>query len=332
MATLLYNSDRNDPGSKRYFQKTADLIAIFWLFHKELLRTGQAEFSYSFDEYTHMEPFSPSAEIKEERSHGGNDPIDIVRKYSIGVERSIERSWGIFLREMGFNVRPFAIGDKTSFVFPKSAKIFISEYTKHLINDVQELGKIYSTGGMGQDFKVENTIALGIETGSEVTGQLDAIIGDEMKPVFVLLISKIRGKYNRPAQREIGIPDLHVGDLYNYDLLHPVDGIDRQRLRQYDFGTAIGCPASIKISPQTKKFLQETHGITFEGTMLGDFATMFHDKFREVRLWYKKLNDGDKLKLVTKENRNILDGKVWDTIKDTNDSPQSRCPYSKERF
>lgn len=330
MQILFDNSDRNNPGSWEYFQKTSDVISIFWLFHKRLLETGNASFAYSYDNKTvSLVPFSPSVEFE----YPGNiAPLDMVSKYADGVECSMKRSWGIFLRGLGFNARDFVVGDHVEFILPDSVKPLLASYTRELIEDVQVLGETYAVQASGKRFKAKEIIPLGMETGSEVTTQLDAIFGEEMNPLYAILVSKIRGDFNREAHAAIGIPDTKKRYPWSYDLLEPINGIDREKLKAHDYGVAIGCPASMKPSPQTKAFLQDEFGVLVERTMLDDFATQLHYNFDTVRSWYQQLNTEGRMKLVTQKDRDTLEGRIWNTIKGNDDLPQLRCPYSKERF
>lgn len=319
---MIYNPnvrDRTNRGLLVYSQKMADVIGIFWEFHKKRIELGEQDFSKGFGENVDY------GQVIERHRYGGTDPVDIINIYSGGIQISFQESMGHFFN----GIRSKSIRDISTDTRP-----FFLDYTRNLLDETQRMGSLYSGFARGENYSVHRTVEAGAETGSTVVPQIDAIFGDSLKTVYPLILAKVELRHNQRVQSQVGLRTVDNGRILepDFNLLDPKHGINRQQLSKFGYGEAVGCPVAMPVTPRTKEFLRdECNTIPTSPTMLEDFAKVVHEDMAvKVRSWYSLLAPDLAKEVVDQRNRDLLDGRIWETVQGVNPLPRSRCPYSKE--
>ncbi len=343
------DSNRNDPRFVEYYQTLADIIGIFWQFHKERVESGNIEFTYmkefQYPGYNFI-PFDPQVKANKyptlkEKYLGGLlykniSTYNVVENFGMETSSTLIASWMQFLEGVGTidHLPNFLNGMPEP---PESLQRFMSPYARSLIDKAGDLGKDLSKVELTNKYEVGAVVSAGMNTGTKVTTQLRALFDEDFKTIMPVILSKVRLGDIEEARTEIGIKSsrsVNTGDA-NYNLLdNSKYGLDVERLKEFGLGDTLGCPASMKVSEPAKQFLKEC-GVEVSGTMLEDFAGVASEKFEHyVGSWYRDLSPREQRKLVEPETRKILDG---DVLKEARQKSQTKleCPYrsgSRERM
>lgn len=222
----------------------------------------------------------------------------------------LSASWQQFLEGLGADYTGSFLGGTS---IPESARRFMDPYVRYLIGRAGVLGKDLSKVGLRDGYSVKSLVGAGIATGAEVTTQLRAVFGEEFRPIMTVMISKVRLADVENARRGVGLTKKRLGSHEGgaeYSLLdNSPQGLNRERLKELGLGDALGCPASMKVSQETKEFLKERGVDVSSITMLEDFATMTADEFDHyVGEWYRGLSAPQRKLFVESETRRVIDG------------------------
>jgi len=316
--------NRDNPGFREYYQTLADVITIFWEFHKERLTIGDTVFAHGELDKIPYDAGKDYKKLARGRLMSEYPPID---QFIMHAQIAMKDSWIDFLKGLTL-VQP---ENKRKFNVPESCKRFMHPYVYDLVVHAQELGEKYSKFETGHEYRVQTGVVAGIDTGVRVTTQLSAIFGEDFNPLDPVRISKVSLEKVGYATGGIG---RHTEDVpaTSYYMLHPEQRLNTDMLRQLDYGKAEGCPAGLPSSAQTKKFLREECGIEVKGTMLEDFARVLHTEFNQsVRSWVENLHPRQRQDYLRQEERRLLEGKVWAPIKTGEVDFGQGCPFSRER-
>ena len=75
-------SNRNIPEFTEYYQTLADIIGIFWQFHKERVESGNIDFAYMYDPDTfRLIPFDPQIKVDSWRKNNNFDTHKIIGNF-----------------------------------------------------------------------------------------------------------------------------------------------------------------------------------------------------------------------------------------------------------
>lgn len=329
------SSNRNNPKFVEYYQTLADVIGIFWEFHKRRIQSGNIEFALTeHPETRKLVPFNPLLKTDLWQKGGNLHPHKVLEDFSDAVLETHQGSWQQFLEGLG---RDSIKGSLAEVEVPEGAKKFFDPYIEGLIVRVEQLGTELSRVHFKEGFSISSLGNAGFNTGTMVTTQLIGLFGDEFRPLTAVLISKVRLEDVGLARKEVGLPAISLkGEfeipLGDYSLLDnsPL-GLNRDRLRELGLGDTLGCPAGMKISHETQEFLV-SKGVSLSGkTMLEEFAGMMSEQFdRYLGFWYRGLTTLQRQTLIDPETERVLAGEVRRLALQENDLP--RCPYSKERI
>lgn len=327
-------ASRNDQRFQEYYQKLADVIGIFWVFHRERIARRNLPFSgtYEFEgTNTIVKPLNLNRCPREGR---------ILNFWAEGVRDVFIGSWNQFLQRL--DRYQFSVCIPIANEVPDSVNVFFSEgnqrYIGPLIQSAERLGGEISQVALHDGYTVEAVVSAGINTGSEVTTQLKALFGPSSQESLPLMISKIHLDSVNQARRGIGITKTRVGSHEGNPLYYLVDdsplGIDREVLKSFGLGEAIGCPAGLPITQETRDFLTRL-GFDPPRTMLGDFAIVLSSEFdRTVLAWYERLPEDERRRRIHPDELRLLSGEARKAaIEEAKTRREGGCPFGhgKER-
>src|SRR5579859_3231617 len=135
MNPRFYPRDRRNSWLQNYFQDTADIIGIFWQFHKKRVLTGNIAFSLIGDE-----GFNINKVIKPDRQ------VDLINPFSGGTIISLHTS----LQQFMLANMNAPISNESRFPIPASCNLLIDDYVKELIQRTKQKGAMYSGFASGE--------------------------------------------------------------------------------------------------------------------------------------------------------------------------------------
>lgn len=332
MTEVLTTPGKNiDPGLEAYYQSTADLLAIFWQFHKERLVRNNLFYAYSAD----GQEFSVKGLLD---NHSVNaKPLEMIHEFDEAVKRSMVNSWFQFVGGVGGGIYPHDFF-YWKITVPDYSKRFMGEYTRELYERTWGLGVLYSQTGRGSDFYLHKTVNSGMNTGIIGTSFLSALLADSFHYVHPVKLAKTKLNKLNGALTELGaqVPELPKVDhtervqdpTYEYPLLHATRILDPERLHELGYGEAIGCPARMRPSEETRTYLRDECGVEVKGSVLQEFAVRHHQEFESrVREPYQLLSLGERAQHTSLNSWLLMDGEVWEAVK-TAGKGSSGCPFS----
>ncbi len=308
-------SNKDNPRFVEYYQVLADLIGIFWQFHKQRIESKNIEFAYMYNaESNTHERFNPKKESEARQKEKHYRPYRVIEDFGNCVSRTLQASWDQFLNGVGIPK-----WDRESFINsiqpPESIKKHFSDpYIRSLVDRAGELGKELSSVSLRDDYSVKAVVNAGISTGSEVTTQLRALFGKVFNPVLAVVISKVSLKNVDDARSGIGLTEVigggHEG-IPQYSLLNASkDFLDKDKLKMLGLGKTLGCPAGIKISKDAERFLKKCGINTSPETMLEGFASMVNEQAKPyLEEWFCNLSEMGRQQILEPETREVLEGK-----------------------
>lgn len=134
---------RGDPKLKEFYQTIADVIGVFWQFHKERLQIGDIIFApVGVDN----KPFNPEERYQEfiaqrEKQHDNgqaNDEYSMIGDFRKCVVYSMISSWVDFLKGLGFTT---VGGNDRELHISQPSERFLHPYVYNLVTQAEELGK-----------------------------------------------------------------------------------------------------------------------------------------------------------------------------------------------
>jgi hypothetical protein len=321
-----------DPGLEVYYKSTADLLAIYWQYHKERLERKNLHYAYNSE----GKAFDLGKMIKH---HDPNsEPIDVLGEYGEGVERSIVNSWFQFAGWVGAGV---ASGDffNWNIGIPDYSKRFFAPYVRDLYTQTWGLGAQHTQAVTSEFYKLHEIVNNGMNTGIIVSTYFSALLEDSFSFIPPHKLAKIKLRKSRLALNEIGaqgkdLPKVDHGEQiqdpeYFYPLLDPEKILDPKRLHELGYGKTPGCPARMRPTDETIRFLRDECGVIVSGIMLQEFAVMNHKEFgRLVREPYEALSEEQRIKHISLNTRLLLDGEVWEAVKSRSKKSSGRCPIT----
>ncbi len=125
---------RNNPLHEEYSQALADVIGVFWKFHKDRLDCGNLAFALEYDPTKHAyAPFDPQTKVAQRQR-------PIIADFANALRITMQSSWRQYLCEFG--IKPF-VKERVDIPIPvpESSKRFVDQYALGLINNANELGE-----------------------------------------------------------------------------------------------------------------------------------------------------------------------------------------------
>jgi hypothetical protein len=325
------SSNRDNPNLVAYYQDLADILGIFWQFHKERIQSGNIALALQNDyEAGTVVPFDSMHKIERWRRHGNFRTHKITQDFAESVKSTMQASWQQFLAGLGTHSIKAMLDNVP---VPEDQRRFFDQYTRDLAVRADEGVKKYSRADLRDDTSLSGVGEAGMHIGSEATVQLCAIFGDEFKPNSALLLSKINQNDVGDGLKEIGLLrrfDQSVGGASpEYTLLdNSSSGLNRERLRELGLGSTLGCPAAMRVSSETEGYLRSKGVTPSTPTMLEDFAVMTSEQFNHsVREMYAGLTHRQKQTFIDPEQNRILSGEARKVAT----SERRSCPYGKEK-
>ena len=314
-----------------YYQKLADILTIFWEYHKARLEAGTIAFGYELTTGGVRPYHGPTDAIHEMQQSaetlGWEKPmkLDIINPFSRAVFRSLNVSWQDFVT---FNhaaeqqLRMSGHRDQdTEYVKRHRGKRagvesmpFKDLYVDKLIHAcVQEEFKMQSHGHFTE------IIPGGLGTGVNTTVDLLAVMNRFFKPAMPLLVS-------RTSLEALALTRSAVGrnSLLNTQPYHGIDPtsptmFDMQTLIEAGYGRAMGCPAGRMPTEETQQFLETAIGHRVERPMLIDFSRALAAEYdRTIGEWWRGLDDAGReqaAQQITEECYMLVSGKKLEEIR-----------------
>lgn len=334
-------SNRNNPTIVGAYKALADVIGIFWQFHDERIRLGNIPFAATTEYGKRFPPvpFTPQRLIDESRGRPGITTLNPIRNFNEAVLETMDSSFQQFL--VGNKVvtpRPHFL-QRTE--IPEPTKRFFHPFVTQRIQEAVTLfDDIYPTPpelvyGMTERRAREvvtqrfgNRVRQGMRTGSNVTTQLHLLFGEEFRPRMAIAISKISLEHLADGTNEIGLDEKNR----SYTLLdNSTLGLDRKRLRELDAGDTLGCPASMKVSPEAEIFLEQRGVDVSDTTMLDDFSAKLPARV-ELHMgdWFRGLSPAEREMIrIAPDELSILTGEARRSALEIRES--QGCPYGHGR-
>jgi hypothetical protein len=327
---------------EQYIGKFADLLGIFWQYHKEVLANNSPfplPFAMQYDGGKLID-FNPQTEFDKAKAEGKN--YNPIIDYDMAVATSLIQSWFRFVADLGIrNQSKFAerLADGTFFSIPYDARRFGLSYTQNLFNEVQQLGEEVSNLDpvINSRYTVTEIGAHGIDTGSVVVNRFLAVLGETVNPSGAIKAARTRFEDLEGTRRSLGVPEFSPEDVSvqnavplqepRYDgFADTPSGVNEKVLQQFGYQQegVSGCPAARRVSEPTRKFLSERGITNSPPPMLTDFLLMNKPVFEtRVRSWYNALSPEDK-NVISPYERAVLEGKR------NPHKEGARCPFPRK--
>lgn len=321
--------DQKQPLSP-YYQKLADVLTIFWEYHKARLDAGTIAFGYE-DGGRGLQPYNGPAEtIHDARQSaeilGWENPMqmDIINPFSRAVLRSLNVSWRDFvsqyppaLREDMASIWQDEVRDikqRLRIQHGDEVRPFTDDYVENLIADcVQDQHELQSP------ILFASSIPAGLSTGTYVTTDLLAVMNRFFKPAMPLLVSRTSLRSLAETRAAVG-RNFHRG-AESYIGIDPTSPtmFDMQTLIEAGYGRAMGCPAGRMPTEETQQFLESAIGHRVEKPMLIDFSRALAGEYdRTIGEWWRGLDDVAREQAIqgmTKECYMLVSGKKLEEIR-----------------
>lgn len=326
------DSNKNNPQFVEYYQTLADIIGIFWQWHKQRIQSGNIELTLQLDESQKYISFDPQlfgeAYAKEEK------PCNIIDILSDEIYMTLSQSFLQFRDRIGYQDRERLDDVQLHKQFPQPDKdskddAYSDAYVRDLFVKARDLGK--SLDKKPEEFSLSKIVLNGMGTGPDIATMLRAINGEAYQ-IAPTLVSKIRIDSLPAVKADLGIrrkPEYSATPPYSL-LNDSPQGVDTAKLRELGRGYTLGCPGAMKVSETTELFLRTTCGIRGEiQPMVMEFSSMVGREFdRYLDNWYRELSAENRVRYIDTETRRILDGDVRRKINN-----RAECPFGagKER-
>lgn len=310
---------RKNSANLGYYQNLADIIGIFWQFHKARI----ADESISFACMSYKSPSGKRIFTDYDASFRSRiRPYRVLKDFGLGISHTMDYSWQQFLQSLGrgYNSLP----EELTMPVSDSAQRFIDpEFIGPLLDNATELIPD------SRDHKeLKDLVSPGITTGVVVPLQLRGIFGEDFNPRTAIILSKVSLNFIPKIDQGIGMTFDENGNRVDQDppeyalLNNSAQGVNHTLLREYGLGRVLGCPASMKVSEKTRLFL-EGKGIRSPRIVTTELAEMIDDKFDPyIGNWYRGLGPEARRAIIDPETIKILDGDIRRSIK-----PEGQCPY-----
>lgn len=330
---------------EEYITKFADLLGIFWQYHKEVLAYNSPfplPFAMDYDGRK-VRQFDPQKGLDDAKR--GGKPYNPIVDYDLAVTTSLTQSWFRFVTDLGIRDQSrFAerLTEGTFFSIPYEARRFGDFYTSTLFKEVQRLGEQVShqENIIGNHWTATETAAHGADTGVAVVNRFLAVLGETVNPRGAIMAARTSFNHLDETRRSIGVPDFPstASSLQNaspteephYDGFAATgSGVNEELLKQFGYlqEDVSGCPAARRVSLMTRQFLADKCGITDIRTpMLTDFLLMNQPIFEtRVRNWYRALPPEDK-RVISPHERAALEGQR----NPHREGKVQRCPFPRK--
>jgi len=309
---------RNDPEFREFYQDLADFIRIFWEVHKQRLSSGEIPFANMslatslaprFETYTEFD-MQRQIEISS-KDLNPDEKHPVIKYFADGVHSSIALS---LLELLGLKDTP----DSIKHIFPDPT------YPLDKIKTI--IDTITAFQGVNQGRPSQKTISNmvddisgGMETGIHVSTHMAALsyaVPNLNSSRAALMISKISGDYLVEAQTDIGIDIIAKEGEFDshYSLIdsQASNGLNMDLLRQFGYGRAIGCPASMKPSTECIEFLKTIPGVDeVSGTVTEELADIINEQFPHYVLsWFESLPQQQRELLIQPDHLAKLEGRI----------------------
>lgn len=315
-------TNRDDPKFVEYYQTLADIIGIFWQFHKRRIEMGNIPFAAKWNTRLGMHgKYDPQAEVSEYTDVGASRRHKVIEDFAYATRLTFEASWIQYLRELGYGFDISPLDNEVSFLdadgvrIPEEVLSLVDPYLNEIIDRAQLMGEELSEVSLIDKFSVQRIVDAGANTGARVTSQLVGLFGEDFEPASSLIISKVALDNVAFARKEIGLvmskkPDVDNRSL-DYSLLDDSKvGLNRNRLKEWGLGRVLGCPAGIPISEEAREFLRDK-GVVVEATMLEEFAEVTSVQFDEaIGSWFRGLSPEYSREVIEAEDLRILSGEA----------------------
>ncbi len=324
-----------------YYQKLADVLTIFWEYHKARLDAGTIAFGYEdgargIRKYDGPKDwFADNAKTQSTYSFGLQS-VDIINPFIKAVLRSLTLSWYDFLQQYPednrsemdsvHRIRSVMRATESDEVIP-----FRSSYVDGLVNQARD----DSDQGLQSIPSFDTAVADGMRTGAIVTTQLMSVMNSYFKPAIPLLVSRtsigqvqdVRLHLRADADSGLSFRSFSPNQK-DQGIIDPTQAamLDVNRLIEAGYGHAMGCPAGHMPTEETQQFLETATGHRTSLPMLVDFSKLLHKEYeRTIMEWWKGLNHEEQLQAqsqITEECYALLTGKRWEALREQREARQ----------
>lgn len=301
-----------------YNQAMTDLLAIFWSYHKQRIELENIAFCSNIV----GRPLDLDTALLDSNldQTGGIKPLWLLAE---GIIWPLQCSFGQFLIDLpGQKSLPkYWLHSLETFPQPPTGG-FKADYTAQICRQVIELGeKTSQDRGAKDHFELFKTVSDGISGGVSNTVRLSALLGSDFKLGHVSRMAKISIRNIQRARAAIG---MNVKPHpRSYSLLSAKGGLDQTMLEEMGFGQAVGCPVGKRASLETRTFLQDSCQVVVDNKpVLAELTQMTHHQVQSQLIpWYQRVKQRVGI-MMDAEQRAVLDGVVWQTVK-----KEGTCPF-----
>lgn len=318
-----------------YYQALADILTIFWEYHKARLEAGTIAFGYE-NGTRGIQPYNGPAQILYDRQQSAeilerenSAQIDIIKSFSHAVFRSLSLSWYDFIAQYqpilhednitNWQDDPREIRQQLFVRAGNETSPYISQYVHNLLVDC-----VIEQHGIPSSPLFAPIVPVGLSTGTHVTVDLLAVMNKFFKPTIPLLVSRTSLSalaFTRSVLGKNSYPQPYSG-------IDPTSRamLDMERLIEANYGRAMGCPAGHMPTEETQQFLETATGHRTSLPMLVDFSKELHKEYeRTIMEWWKGLSQEEQLQAqsqITEECYLLLTGKRWEALREQREARQ----------
>lgn len=242
-------TDRN-----RFYQPLADVIRVWWGVYGEDVDNKRISLTRKyFTDGNGSSEFSPRGKYGEK----------VIYSWNCALQRSMEYHFKGFLGESDLSAGS------------RGRDLAESDFVRERIQIAGENGERYSTNANARKsgrYSVRKDILSGIASATSIATKVISFpdFSPDRATKTAILLSKITArhlrKFEEPSFRE------------NF---REVASPNSELLKEFGYGTAMGCPASMRPSDECVEFL-EANGLPHRGIMLADFMKRVQAHYDEV--------------------------------------------------
>lgn len=310
-------SDKGDPTRKEYYQSLGDLIKIYWEIQRRRLDDPDdpAHLAYSFNTKEEgMTPFNSGKDMEIDKTPNS---YEVIYEFMNAVDMSITGHWFQFMYDAGHSKKRV---ESFSRLGARYKVVALADHTQNLIEKTTLLCSRLPEVERHGNYPIDEIVASGLSTAALVgvqTISLSPALGKNSNPeIMALMLSKVDLNQADEAVSRIGYSGCPFSQQ-TYKLLDPNSkfALDIKQLKEFGYGMAIGCPASLKTSIETVQFLQkELGGNVSREPMLIDFMRRLSKEYKQsIVEWYNGCDETTR-SYLRNPTRDILEGRLGNPL------------------